>query len=284
MAYSSFEYELRDHVAHVSMCRGDNFNTMTKAFWSELPELIDKISDEGEARVIVLSAQGKHFCAGMDLANFQDDGDFLSADTKKVSQGRRSEAQFRVTRNLQYSISCLEKARVPVIAAIQGACIGGAVDLVTACDIRYAAKDAFFCIQEINIGMAADVGTLQRLPYLIPEGIVRELAYTGRRFSADEALKYGLINAVFDTHEAVIGHALSVAREIADKAPLAVTGIKEVLNYNRDHTVEESLNYTALWNSAMNFSDDMMEAFKAKTEKRDSDFQGLVKKRKYLED
>ena len=284
MAYSSFEYELKDQVAHISMCRGDNFNTMTKVFWSELPELIDKISDEGEARVIVLSAQGKHFCAGMDLANFQDDGDFLSTGTKKVSQGRKSEAQFRMTRELQYSISCLEKARVPVIAAIQGACIGGAVDLVTACDIRYATNDAFFCIQEINIGMAADVGTLQRLPYLIPEGIVRELAYTGRRFSADEALKYGLVNAVFDTHEAVIDHALSVAHEIADKAPLAVTGAKEVLNYNRDHTVEESLNYTALWNSAMNFSDDMMEAFKSKTEKRDSDFQGLVKKRKYLED
>jgi len=284
MTYSCFEYELRDHVAHVTMCRGDDFNTMTKAFWSELPELIDKISDAAEARVIVLSAQGKHFCAGMDLANFQDDGDFLSTDTKKVSQGRRSEAQFRVTRELQYTISCLEKARMPVIAAIQGACVGGAVDLVTACDIRYATNDAFFCIQEINIGMAADVGTLQRLPYLIPEGVLRELAYTGRRFSADEALKYGLINAVFDTHEAVIDHALSVARKIADKAPLATTGIKEVLNYNRDHTVEESLNYTALWNSAMNFSDDMMEAFKSKAEKRDPDFQGLVKKRKYLED
>jgi len=284
MTYSCFEYELRDHVAHVTMCRGDDFNTMTKVFWSELPELIDKISDAAEARVIVLSAQGKHFCAGMDLANFQDDGDFLSTDTKKVSQGRRSEAQFRVTRELQYTISCLEKARMPVIAAIQGACIGGAVDLVTACDIRYAAKDAFFCIQEINIGMAADVGTLQRLPYLIPEGIVRELAYTGRRFSADEALRYGLINAVFDTHETVIDHALNVAREIADKAPLATTGIKEVLNYNRDHTVEESLNYAALWNSAMNFSDDMMEAFKSKTEKRDPDFQDLVKKRKYFED
>jgi enoyl-CoA hydratase len=266
------------------MCRGDDFNTMTKAFWSELPELIDKISDAAEARVIVLSSQGKHFCAGMDLANFQDDGEMHGTDAKKVSQGRRSEAQFRVTRELQYTISCLEKARMPVIAAIQGACIGGAVDLVTACDIRYAAKDAFFCIQEINIGMAADVGTLQRLPYLIPEGIVRELAYTGRRFSADEALRYGLINAVFDTHETVIDHALNVAREIADKAPLATTGIKEVLNYNRDHTVEESLNYAALWNSAMNFSDDMMEAFKSKTEKRGPDFQGLVKKRKYFED
>ena len=284
MTYSCFEYDLRDHVAHVTMCRGDDFNTMTKAFWSELPELIDKISDAAEARVIVLSAQGKHFCAGMDLANFQDDGEMHGTDAKKVSQGRRSEAQFRVTRELQYTISCLEKARMPVIAAIQGACIGGAVDLVTACDIRYAAKDAFFCIQEINIGMAADVGTLQRLPYLIPEGIVRELAYTGRRFSAAEALRYGLINAVFDTHETVINHALNVAREIADKAPLAVTGTKEILNYNRDHTVEESLNYAALWNSAMNFSDDMMEAFKSKTEKRDPDFQGLVKKRKYFED
>jgi len=284
MAYSCFEYELKDHVAHVSMCRGDAFNTMTKAFWSELPELIDKISDEGKARVIVLSAQGKHFCAGMDLANFKSDGDFLSIDTKKITQGRKSEAQFRVTRDLQYSVSCLEKARIPVIVAIQGACIGGAVDLITACDIRYASSDAFFCIQEINIGMAADVGTLQRLPYLIPEGILRELAYTGRRFSADEGLKYGLVNAVFDTPDAVIEHALTVAREIADKAPLATTGIKEVLNYNRDHTVEESLNYTALWNAAMNFSDDMMEAFKSKTEKRDPDFQGLVKKGKYLED
>ena len=284
MAYTCFEYELKDHVAHISMCRGDAFNSMTKAFWSELPELVDKISDEGKARVIVLSAQGKHFCAGMDLANFKSDGDFLSTDTKKITQGRRSEAQFRVTRDLQYSISCLEKSRIPVIAAIQGACIGAGVDLITACDIRYASNDAFFCIQETNIGMAADVGTLQRLPYLIPEGILRELAYTGRRFSADESLKYGLVNAVFDTPDAVIEQALAVAREIADKAPLAISGIKEVLNYNRDHTVEESLNYNALWNAAMDFSDDMMEAFKSKTEKRDPDFQDLVKKGKYLED
>ena len=284
MTYSCFEYELKDHVAHISMCRGDAFNSMTKAFWSELPELVDKISDEGKARVIVISAQGKHFCAGMDLANFKSDGDFLSTDTKKITQGRRSEAQFRVTRDLQYSISCLEKSRIPVIAAIQGACIGAGVDLITACDIRYASNDAFFCIQETNIGMAADVGTLQRLPYLIPEGILRELAYTGRRFSADESLKYGLVNAVFDTPDAVIEHALAVADEITDKAPLAISGIKEVLNYNRDHTVEESLNYNALWNAAMDFSDDMMEAFKSKTEKRDPDFQDLVKKGKYLED
>jgi len=282
MTYSCFEYELRDHIAHISMSRGDKFNTMTKAFWSELPELVDKISDEAEARVIVLSAQGKHFCAGMDLANLQDNGEILGTDAKKVSQGRRGEAQFRLTRELQYTISCLEKARIPVIAAIQGACIGSAVDMVTACDIRYATKDAFFCIQEINIGMAADVGTLQRLPYLIPEGIVRELAYTGRKFSADEALRYGLINAVLDTHEAVIDHALDVAGEIANKAPLAVTGAKEILNYNRDHSVEESLNYTALWNSAMNFSDDMMEAFKSKVEKKDPEFQGLVKRKKHL--
>ena len=281
MDYTCFNFELKGHIAHVSLSRGKELNTMTKAFWSELPHLIDSISDQGDARVILLTAEGKHFCAGMDLANFQDDGEIHGADAEKVSQGRRSEAQYRITRDLQYTISCLEKARMPVIVTIQGACIGGAVDMVTACDIRYAAKDAFFCIQEINIGMAADVGTLQRLPYLIPEGIVRELAYTGRRFTADEALRYGLVNAVFDTHEAAIENALSVAGEIADKAPLAVTGAKEVLNYNRDHTVEESLNYTALWNSAMNFSDDMMEAFKSKTEKRDPEFQGLVKRKKY---
>ena len=279
MDYTCFNFELKGHIAHVSLSRGKQLNTMTKAFWSELPHLIDSISDQGDARVILLSAEGKHFCAGMDLANFSE-GE-TKKDSLKANLGRKNEASYRVTRDLQYTISCLEKARMPVIAAIQGACIGGGVDMVSACDIRYATNDAFFCIQEINIGMAADVGTLQRLPYLIPEGIVRELAYTGRRFTADEALRYGLVNAVFDTHEAAIDNALSVAGEIADKAPLAVTGAKEVLNYNRDHTVEESLNYTALWNSAMNFSDDMMEAFKSKTENRDPEYKGLVKRTKY---
>ena len=284
MNYTCFDYEIKDHIAHVNMCRGDDFNTMTKSFWSELPTLIDQISDQAEARVVLLTASGKHFCAGMDLANF-DEGVIHSGDSKhKVGQGRKNEAGYRITRDLQYTITSLEKSRIPVIAVIQGACIGGGVDLITACDIRYATKDAFFCIQEINIGLAADVGTLQRLPYLMNEGIVRELALTGRKFSAEQASDYGLINEVFDNQKEMIEHALNIAKEIAQKAPLAVTGVKEILNYNRDHSIEDSLNYIALWNNAMNYTDDMTEAFKSEAERREPDFENLVKRKKYLED
>ena len=282
MDYTCFNFELKGHIAHVSLSRGKKLNTMTKAFWSELPHLIDSISDQGDARVILLTAEGKHFCAGMDLANFSE-GE-TKKDSLETNLGRKNEASYRVTRDLQYTISCLEKARMPVIAAIQGACIGGGVDMVSACDIRYATNDAFFCIQEINIGLAADVGTLQRLPHLMPEGLVRELAYTGRRFSAKEALEYGLVNSIFDSQDEMIDHSESVAAEIANKSPLAISGIKEVINYNRDHSIEESLNYVALWNTAMNFKDDMKEAFKSQLEEKDPQFEKILKKTKYLED
>ena len=196
--------------------------------------------------MIVLSGEGKHFCAGMDLANFTQGG-----NAPKAHLGMKKEAGYRVTLDLQYTITCLEKARIPVIAAIQGACVGGGVDLATAADIRYCTKDAFFCIQEINIGMTADVGTLQRIPRLIPEGIVRELAYTGRRFLSDEALKHGMVNKVFESHEEMMESVMKVANEIASKGPLAIAGTKESLNYGRDHTTEESLNHIALWNTAV---------------------------------
>ena len=282
MDYSCFNYELKGHIAHVSLSRGKELNTMTKDFWTELPHLIDDISNDGDARVILLTAEGKHFCAGMDLANFSE-GE-IKKDRIDANLGRKNEATYRVTKDLQYTISCLEKARQPVIAAIHGACIGGGVDMISACDLRYATNDAFFCIQEINIGLAADVGTLQRLPHIMPEGIVRELAFTGRRFSAKEAFEYGLINSIFDTQDQMIDHVKSVADEIASKSPLAISGIKEVMNYNRDHSIEESLNYVALWNSAMNYADDMTEAFKSQLEKRDPEFEKLIKKKKYLED
>ena len=179
-------------------------------------------------------------------------------------------------------ISCLEKARIPVIAAIQGACIGGGVDLATAADLRYCTNDAFFCIQEINIGMAADVGTLQRMPKIIPEGLVRELAYTGRRFMPEEALKHGLVNNVFENYENMLEEVLAVAKEISSKGPLAITGTKEVLNYGRDHTIEESLKHVALWNNAMGIGDEMSEAFKAKAEKKEPEFEDLLPRRRYL--
>ena len=173
MEYTCFDFEIKDKIAHIKMSRPDEFNSMNKAFWSELPHLVESISDNASARVIVLSGEGKHFCAGMDLANFAP-----SDKQPNAHMGMRKESGYRVTLDLQHTITCLEKARVPVIAAVQGACVGGGVDLATATDMRYCTKDAFFCIQEINIGMAADVGTLQRIPRLIPEGVVRELAYT----------------------------------------------------------------------------------------------------------
>ena len=278
MKYTCFEYEIKEKVAHIVMCRPEEFNSMNRAFWSELPNLVEKISNEASARVILLSSQGKHFCSGMDLANFT-----TSTNSPKAHFGMKKEAAFRVTLDLQNTISCLEKARTPVIAAIQGACVGGGVDLATATDFRYCTKDAFFCIQEINIGLAADVGTLQRLPRLIPEGLVRELAFTGRRFYAEEALKFGLVNKLYDSQDEMLKEIMDVAKEIASKGPLAVTSTKEILNYGRDHSMEDSLNYVALWNNAMGINDEMLETFKAKEEKRNPDFKDLLPRRKYME-
>ena len=279
MEYKCFKYSLEDHIAHVMLSRGDELNTMIKEFWSELPDLIDEISNEGEARVILISAEGKHFTAGMDLRNFTD-SDLAG---KNEHQGLQNETIYRLTKDLQYSFSSLEKSRIPVIVAIQGACVGGGVDMISACDIRYATSDAFFCIQETNLGLVADVGTLQRLPKLIPEGIVRDLALTGRKMKAYEAEKYGLISAIFDDQESMLDYAMDTAREIASKSPLAVSGVKEIINYSRDHNVDESLNYVALWNAAMKYEDDLKETFLAKMEKRDELFQGLKKKGKYFE-
>ena len=278
MDYTCFDFEIKDKVAHVRMNRPDEFNSMNKAFWSELPHLVETLSDNASARVIVLSGEGKHFCAGMDLANF------APSDSKpNAHKGMLSESAYRVTLDLQHTISCLEKARIPVISAIQGACVGGGMDLVTATDLRYCTKDAFFCIQEINIGMAADVGTLQRIPRLVPEGIVRELAYTGRRFVPEEALKHGLVNKIFESKEDMMKGVMEVAKDIASKGPLAIAGTKESLNYGRDHTTEESLNHIALWNNAMGIGDEMSVAFKAKAENKDPEFEDLLPRRRYLE-
>ena len=277
MGYDCFDVDIADHVAHIRLDRGDELNTMTPAFWRELPEIVNRIDAEGSARVIVLSSTGRHFSAGMDLSVFSGDG--LTGggdpDAPPVEMGRQR-AQLRLTAlALQESFTCFERARMPVLAAIQGGCIGGAVDLVTACDMRYATADAFFCIQEINIGMTADVGTLQRLPKIIPEGIARELAYTGRRMPADRAAEVGLVNQVFANHDTLIAGVMEVAAEIASKSPLAIWGTKETVNYGRDHTVADALNYIATWQTGMFQPTDMLETFAAKSEKRLPEFQDL---------
>jgi len=268
--YTCFDIEVADGVATVTLNRPDQLNTMTPAFWSELPNLIRKIDSTGEARVVVLASTGRHFSAGMDLAVFGQGAGSEGTEIGRLRANLRSNVL-----HLQDTFTALEKARMPVLAAIQGGCIGGAVDMVTACDMRYATEDAFFCIQEINIGMTADVGTLQRLPKLIPEGVCRELAYTGRRMPAAEAKAVGLVNEVFPGQEDLLEGVQAVAAEIASRSPLAVWGSKEMITYARDHSTADSLDHIATWQAGMFQPTDMLEAFAAKAEDRPAEFDNL---------
>ena len=275
MAYECFEVEVSDKVAEVRLNRPEQYNSMIPAFWTELPAIIRELDQGSDARVIVLSSTGKHFCAGMDLAVFTGGNGNIEGGTQG-EVGRQRANMRRNVLQLQETFSSMEKARIPVLAAIQGGAIGGAVDMITACDMRYMSADAFLCIQEINIGMTADVGTLQRLPKIIPEGIARELAYTGRRMPAEEAKACGLINEIFPDAEALRAGVMGVARLIAEKSPLAIWGTKEMINYSRDHSTEDSLNYIATWQTGMFQPQDMAETFKAKVEKRDPEFDDLL--------
>lgn len=272
MGSHCFEVTESDHIAHIVLNRPDEFNSMTPDFWSELPQLVDEISDRGSARAMVVSSTGKHFSSGMDISVFTDGG--LDNDNE-VEVGRaRSTFRYNVL-HLQDTFTAFERARMPVLAAVQGGVVGGAVDMVTACDMRYATADAWFCIQEINIGMTADVGTLQRLPKLIPEGIVRELAYTGDRMSADRAKEVGLVNEVYPDHKSLIEGVLEIATRIASRSPLAVHGSKEMINYTRDHSTDDALRYMAAWQTGMFQPTDLMESFGAQMEKRDPVYDDL---------
>lgn len=278
MTYTCFNVEIENAVAHIQFKRPDVFNSMIPEFWQEMPDIIRDISDNARARVIVISSTGKHFCSGMDLSVFAPSEE----KPDRRTQAQRKES-FRLTvLKLQDTISCLDNARMPVLMAIQGGCIGGGVDLSTSADSRYCTRDAFFCIQEINIGMTADVGTFPRLCNLIPQGMIRELAYTGRRLEALRAKEIGLVNEVYETHEEMLEAVMATAREIASKSPLAVTGSKVMINYARDHTINEGLDYIALWQTGMFEPLEMQEAFMARSEKREADFPDLQPVKKGL--
>lgn len=283
MAYQCFEVEVVDKVAHVRLSRPDELNSMTSAFWEELPRLVRDLDDRAAARVIVLSSTGRHFSAGMDLGVLAGAAGEVPADGGDGTDAGRQRAQLReVVLVLQDSFNALEQARVPVLAAVQGGCVGGALDLVTACDCRYASADAFFVAQEINLGMVADVGTLQRLPKLIPEGVARELAYTGRRLPAARAYELGLVNEVFADHDELVAGVLAIAGEIAARSPLAVWGTKEMITYARDHTVADGLGFVATWQAGMLQAGDLTESFTAKSEGRAPRFSDLLPRRAAL--
>ncbi|GAB2700204.1 crotonase/enoyl-CoA hydratase family protein [Aliiglaciecola aliphaticivorans] len=254
---------IENHIAHIQLSRPEQLNSMIPAFWQELPDTVRKIDHESAARVIVISALGKHFSAGMDLSVFSQ-----MAKDFKGEPARRAERLRRSVLELQDSFNALEQVRMPVLVATHGGVIGGAVDMICAADCRYCTQDTFFTIKETEIGMTADVGTLQRLPHLIPQGLVRELAFTGRNWSAQEALAQGFVNAVFEDHETMLSTVMKLAKKIAANSPMAVAGCKEMINYTRDHNVQDSLNYMATWQSGMFQMPDIQEAMASQTEKR----------------
>ena len=272
-----FTLAVTDHIAHLVLNRPEALNTMHATFWRELDEVLTHLHKTPDARALVISSTGKHFSAGMSLDTF---GNAIAMDDASA-EGRA--AIFDLLTDMQGTFTKLETLRIPVIAAIQGGCIGGAVDMVTACCIRYATTDAFFCIQEINIGMVADVGTLQRLPKLIPLAVVKELAYTGRRLPAQKALAYGLVNEVFETPQAMLAAAIQCATEIAAKPPVAIWGTKQVIHYTRDHSVDDSLKHMgwiqgAIWSNAH-----VREAVAAMKEKRVASFPPLPQLQNFKE-
>jgi enoyl-CoA hydratase len=253
-----------DGIADIRLNRPDKSNAMNDAMWQEIRTAFEWADAAPEVRVAILAGEGRNFCAGIDLS-------LLAGIQQRIAHadGARSrEALRRLILDLQDCLTSIERCRKPVIAAIHGACVGGALDLVTCCDMRYASADAVFSVREIDVGMVADVGTLQRLPRLVGEGIARELAYTGRNVDAGEATAIGLVNRVFASPETLTANVRELAATIAAKSPLAIRGIKEVMNYSRDHSVTDGLTHVAGWNAAMLLSGDLQEAMLAQREKR----------------
>jgi enoyl-CoA hydratase len=257
-----FSLRTQDGIAHLQLNRPERLNTLAPPFFPALRDAVRGLEDAGDVRVLVISSTGKHFCAGMAL-------DVFDADPALATATPRARLAFQATlRRLIEAFSALDEARFPVVCAIQGGCVGGGLDLATACDIRLCSADAFFTVQEITIGMAADLGVLQRLPKVVPSGVARQMAYTGERLGAERALAVGLVNAVLPDAGALLDHAMTLAAGIAAKSPLAIAGTKLALNHARDHSTASALEQMTLLQSAIFDTAEMataIAAWKAKT-------------------
>lgn len=273
MSYECFNVTIANNIAHIEMSRPQKRNAMSRAFWAELPEIIRDIDSNAKARVIVLSAQGPVFSAGIDVSMFGSD---ISGSGDKNNPQYGADF-YNTVKRLQDSFTAIEACRIPVIAAIQGGCYGGGVDLITACDMRYGTEDSFITIYEIIVGMTADVGTFPRILNHMPEGVVRELAYTGRKMGATECKERGLFNQVYTDKAEMMDAVMIVAADIAAKPPLAVYGCKRAITYGRDHSTADALDNIAIWNMSMLIPSEMMEAMQANAQKRPGDFKDLPK-------
>ena len=267
-----FDVEVNNSIAHIRFNRPEKRNSMNEDFWNLFPKEVEGLDDSGEVRALIVSSTGPHFSSGIDLNMFKDD---VVEEQSENELGRSRGYFIQQLKYLQNVANCLEAARFPVIAAIQGGCIGGGIDLVTAADIRLCTKDAFFIIEEINVGLAADIGTLQRLPKIIPAGIAREWAMMGEKVSADRAKEVGLVSSLHDNQEGMLESAFEIAEKLVSKTPLAMWVTKEVLNYSRDHSVKEGLDNVNLWNAATLHKEDVMTTMMSKMQKKKPEYKNL---------
>jgi len=261
----TLKLDIQNHIAHVTINRPEKMNAL-----NEITEIFNYLDENSEVRVIVLEGgESKHFCAGIDLSLL------MSVSQNRIKcDGRKREKLRKDVLKLQAPINAIENCSKPVLVAIHGGCIGGGIDLVCGCDMRYCTDDAFFTIKEIDMGMVADLGTLQRLPKLIGDGMVREMAYTGRNVDGKEAEKIGIVNRTFPDKNTMMDEVMKIAETIAQKSPLSIRGTKHILLHTRDHSVADGLNYMATWNAAMLLSADLQEAFEAKMSKREGKYEG----------
>lgn len=280
MQDGSFSVTPDGPVTHVTLTRPEKRNALDLDFWESFPATLEEIDAPGTARAIILSGDGPHFCSGIDLQAFSTALDSGHGDSDTHRTANRGQGLYQIIRRMQNCFSALENIRIPVLAAIQGGCIGGGVDMVAACDMRYCTEDAWFTIYEINIGMTADVGTFPRILNHLPEGVVRELAYTGRKMPADEAFHYGLVNEIYSSRDEMMQGVGALAAEIASKAPLAIHGCKDIITHARDHSTQETLDRIALWNANALHGSEIMTAIAAEKTGQPGDFAPLPPKNK----
>ncbi|MFI7194046.1 crotonase/enoyl-CoA hydratase family protein [Nocardia nova] len=267
----AFEVDRTESVAEVRLIGPGKHNAMGPEFWRELPLLFAELEADEKVRAVVLTGSGMNFSVGLDLSAMRPDFDAVLGDGSFAAP--RTRFHHTLTR-MQDAITAVAEFRKPVVAAVQGACLGGGLDLIAAADIRYAALDARFSIREVKVAIVADVGSLQRLPAIIGDGALRELAFTGKEIGTGQAKSIGLVNEIFPDADAARAAAHATAREIAANPPLVVQGIKEVLNHDRRAAVAAGLRYVAAWNAAFLPSEDLAEGLRAVAEGRPAHFTG----------